>query len=71
MADGYTLTDVDEDGYRALTADGSAVAIAREATLSLLALVPLSHFIDRSIADLIASFLDADGAPLLANGAHG
>jgi Immunity protein 61 len=70
VADGCVLTDLDDDGYRSLIADGSKVATAREGTLSLLALVPLSHYMRMSTADLIASFLDAKGAPLLVNGAY-
>lgn len=51
VVDGYSLTDMDDDGCRALFSGGSAVANAPEATLSLLALVPPSHEMRLSIAD--------------------
>ncbi|WP_193044279.1 Imm61 family immunity protein [Mycolicibacterium baixiangningiae] len=70
LAEGYALTDMDDDGCRALLRNGSVVAKAPEATLSLLALVPLSHYMRLSTADLMDSFLDPHGAPLLANGRY-
>lgn len=68
VAEGCAVTDMGDDGCRALLRDGSVVAKAPEATLSLLTLVPLSHYMRLSIADLMDSFLDPHGAPLLENG---
>ena len=70
VAVGYQLSDV-ERGYRALTRiGGEPVAAAPDPTLSLLTLVPLSHYIQWSIADLKRSFLNPAGAPLLHRGRY-
>ncbi|WP_390888957.1 Imm61 family immunity protein [Leclercia adecarboxylata] len=42
------------------------MAAARHDTLSLVLLVPLSHFLTGSIEDLKRSFLSESGHPLLA-----
>ena len=58
-------------GYRTLTRTGRGpVAAAPDPTLSLLALVPLSHFLGWTIPDLKRSFLSAAGAPLLRQGRY-
>jgi uncharacterized protein (DUF427 family) len=70
-ADGYELTEMVR-GYRTLkrTAGGSTVAAAPDPTLSLLALVPLSHYLQWSIPDLKRSFLNPTGKPLLHAGRY-
>ena len=53
-------------GYRTLErAGGGPLAAAPDSTLSLIALVPLSHYLGWTIADLKRSFLSPTGAPLL------
>ena len=43
---------------------------APDPTLSLVSLVPLSHLLGWSIADLKQSMLDAEGAPFLDQGRY-
>lgn len=70
LAAGYRLSEMVR-GYRTLTrSDGRPVAAAPDPALSLLALVPLSHFLGWSIADLKRSFLQPAGAPLIRNGSY-
>lgn len=65
LAPGFTLSDM-VGGYRTLRGiNGGPVAASRDETMSLVRLVPLSQFMMLSVADLRASFLDAEGAPLL------
>lgn len=53
-------------GYRILSRhDNTPVAAAPGPVLSLVALVPLSHILGMSIADLKVSFRHLHGAPLL------
>ena len=66
LAKGYELSDNMVRGYRTLSRTGvGPVAAAPDPTLSLLALVPLSHFLGYDVADLKRSFLSLDGDPLL------
>jgi hypothetical protein len=66
LADGYTLSNLSEDGYRTLAgADSMPLARSRDKTMSLLDLVPLSHYLQMSVSDLKESYLSASGAPLL------
>jgi hypothetical protein len=66
LAEGFELT-VMVRGYRTLTRTGRGpVAAAPDPTLSLLALVPLSHFLAWSVRDLKCSFLSPHGHPLIA-----
>ncbi len=70
IAAGYQVSDI-ERGYRTLTRRGGApVAAAPDPTLSLLTLVPLSHYIQWSIADLKRSFLNPAGTPLFHRGRY-
>lgn len=70
VAPGYQVSDI-ERGYRTLTRrGGEPVAAAPDPTLSLLTLVPLSHYIQWSIADLKRSFLNPAGVPLLHGGRY-
>ncbi|MDZ4264987.1 MAG: Imm61 family immunity protein [Mycobacterium sp.] len=69
LAAGYTLGEMDR-GYRTLRRDDVPLAAAPDPTLSLLALVPLSHFLGFPAAALKTSFLAEDGAPLLTGGAY-
>lgn len=70
-APGFTLSEMSR-GYRTLRrADGSPIAAARDVTLSLVKLVPLSHFMRYDLPALKHSFLDENGAPLLAHGTYG
>jgi hypothetical protein len=66
LASGFELTDM-VGGYRTLTRTGRGpVAAAPDPALSLLALVPLSHFLGWSVRDLKRSFLSPHGRPLIA-----
>ncbi|HEX7825501.1 MAG TPA: Imm61 family immunity protein [Mycobacterium sp.] len=70
LAHGFELTDMVR-GYRTLKrAGGEPVAAAPDPILSLLALVPLSHYLQWAIPDLKRSFLSASGMPLLRNGQY-
>lgn len=65
VAQGYAVGEM-QRGYRILTrTDGTPVAAAPDPELSLVSLVPLSHFLGLSIAALKRAFLAEDGAPLL------
>ncbi len=64
LADGFELTDMVR-GYRTLKrAGGGPLAAAPDPTLSLIALVPLSHYLRWAIPDLKRSFLSPAGVPL-------
>ncbi|MGH3638624.1 MAG: Imm61 family immunity protein [Mycobacterium sp.] len=66
VASGYSLSEMSEGGYRTLSRmDSGPVAVAREKTISLMNLVPLSHFLKLSISELEASYLSDSGGPLL------
>ena len=68
LADGYELSAMVR-GYRTLKCrGGDPIAAAPDPTLSVLALVPLSHYLRWSIPDLKRSFLNPAGAPLLRGG---
>jgi hypothetical protein len=70
LAEGFGLTDMVR-GYRTLQrSDGAPVAAAPDPTLSLLALVPLSHYLKWAVSDLKPSFLNSQGAPLLRDGRY-
>ena len=70
LAEGFELTDMVR-GYRTLErAGGGPLAAAPDSTLSLIALVPLSHYLGWTIADLQRSFLSPTGAPLLRLGRY-
>ena len=70
LADGFELTQMVR-GFRALARTGAGpVAAARDATLSLVTLVPLSHFLRLDVSALKHSFLSDDGSPLLMNGRY-
>lgn len=58
-------------GYRTLSVSGKGpIAAAPDPVLSLLALVPLSHFLRWSVTDLRRAFLNVEGAPLLKRGRY-
>lgn len=59
-------------GYRTLkrATGGSPVAAAPDPTLSLLRLVPLSHYLQWSISDLKRSFFNPAGVPLMHDGRY-
>ncbi|GAB4965639.1 hypothetical protein MAHJHV53_05850 [Mycobacterium avium subsp. hominissuis] len=70
LANGFQLSGMVR-GYRTLRrADGGPVAAAPDETLSLLVLVPLSHFLRWSLTDLKRSFLSPEGKPLLRDGRY-
>ena len=69
VAAGYTLGEMN-GAYRTLRRGGVPLAAAPDPTLSLLALVPLSHFLGFTPDALKASFLSEHGAPLLTGGAY-
>lgn len=66
LASGYTVGKQLSRGYRVLSHHKvGPIAAAPDPTLSLLTLVPLSHFLGLSIADLKQSFLNEAGKPLM------
>lgn len=66
----FTLSDM-RNGYRTLRRiDGSPVAAARDETISLAKLVPLSQFLTIDLATLKRAFLNPEGAPLLVDGRY-
>lgn len=68
LAPGYTLgTDAEESPVLVHHSRG-AVATAPDPAFALLTLVPLSHLLGFSAADLRRAFMAEDGAPLLTNG---
>ncbi|QIV79508.1 hypothetical protein EXE63_00195 (plasmid) [Mycolicibacterium frederiksbergense] len=68
LAPGYTLgTDAEESQVLVHHSRG-AVATAPDPDFALLTLVPLSHLLGFSAADLRRAFMAEDGAPLLSNG---
>lgn len=71
LAAGYSLDDMSEAGFRTLSHyDEGPIAMARDTTLSMLILVPMSHYLQLSTAELQESFLDEAGSPLLAGGQY-
>ena len=70
LAAGYELSEMVR-GYRTLKrTTGGPVAAAPDPIGSLLALVPLSHYLLWSISDLKRSFLNPAGAPLMRDGRY-
>jgi hypothetical protein len=70
LAEGYELSEMVR-GYRTLKrTPGGPVAAAPDPTSSLLALVPLSHYLQWSLSDLKRSFLNPAGQPLLRHGRY-
>lgn len=70
VAPGYALSDMVRD-YRTLTRGGHGpVAAAPDPALSLLTLVPLSHFLGWPLPELKRAFLNPAGAPLLRDGQY-
>ena len=71
LADGFALSEMVR-GYRTLRWNdgGRPAAAAPDETLSMLALVPMSHYLRRSLANLKRSFLGPAGAPLLRHGRY-
>lgn len=71
LADGFEITDL-QRGFRMLRPRGGGppVAAARDETLSLVKLVPLSHFMGFGVAELTKAFRHPDGAPLLVRGRY-
>lgn len=71
LAAGYRLDEMSDDGFRALSRDGEGpVAMARDKTLSMLILVPLSHYLQLTNLELEEAFLDEGGSPLLTEGQY-
>lgn len=65
LADGFALDDY-VNGHRVLRLnDVGPVAAAPDRQLSLVTLVPLSHFLSWTVAELKQSFLSVTGAPVL------
>ncbi|WP_057171038.1 Imm61 family immunity protein [Mycobacterium sp. Root265] len=70
LATGYHLDEM-SDGFRTLSRDGEGpVAMARDKTLSMLVLVPLSHYLQLTIVELEQAFLNEEGSPLLSEGQY-
>lgn len=71
LATGYRLDEMSDDGFRTLSRVGRGpVAMARDKTLSMLILVPLSHYLQLTNLELQQSFLDEGGSPLLTHGQY-
>ena len=69
-SNGFALSEMVR-GHRTLRwIDGGRPAAAADETLSMLALVPMSHYLRWSLADLKRSFLSPAGAPLLRHGRY-
>jgi Immunity protein 61 len=64
LAQGYSLTEVDSDGYRWLVNASGSLAKARGRVSSISTLVRLSHLLSNSLADIKISFEDPGGHPL-------
>jgi hypothetical protein len=62
LALGYSLDEVDADGYIRLRNSKGLVAKSRGRT-SVAALVKLSHLLSGSVQDLVAAFQDPAGGP--------
>jgi hypothetical protein len=72
LALGYTLSDMSGDGFRTLYQGASRpIAMARDATRSMMYLVPLSHEMQYTVDELQSAFLDPRGEPLWAGTAYG
>jgi hypothetical protein len=70
VAPGWAVSE-QADNERALNdPSGSPVALAQGSTSALMELVPLSNYLQLSMADLQASFLSDNGAPLLSGGTY-
>jgi hypothetical protein len=70
VAKGFDLSEMLR-GDRTLSRVGvGPVAAARDATLSLVRLVPLSHYLQWPLSDLMRSFLNPAGQPLLRHGRY-
>uniref|UniRef100_A0A5Q5BT21 Uncharacterized protein n=2 Tax=unclassified Mycobacterium TaxID=2642494 RepID=A0A5Q5BT21_MYCSS len=70
LADGYALSEVTR-GYRTLSGAGRGpIAAAPDPTLSLLTLVPLSHYLGWPVPELKRAFLNPAGAPLIERGRY-
>ncbi|MEZ0341536.1 Imm61 family immunity protein [Mycobacterium sp. pV006] len=66
LAEGFTVSAMSADQFRTLSCvDAGPVAVAREETLSLLTLVPLSHFLRMTVRELEESFTSRSGSPLM------
>lgn len=66
----FTLSSM-RNGYRTLSrTGGEPVAAARDEAISLVKLVPLSHFLTFDLATLKRAFLNPVGAPLLVDGRY-
>lgn len=58
-------------GYRTLTHHSQGpVAASRDDKLSLVRLVPLSHFLSHTVDELKKAYLNDSGYPLLADGRY-
>nr|WP_240163623.1 Imm61 family immunity protein [Mycolicibacterium sphagni] len=65
LAPGFELSEM-AGGYRTLRrTNGGPVAASRDEIMSLVRLVPLSQFLTLTVAELRASILDSEGAPLV------
>lgn len=70
LASGYELSAMIR-GYRTLSCvSGGPVAAAPDPTLSLVSLVPLSHFLKCDVDTLRRGFLSEDGAPVMRSGRY-
>ncbi|XTP38439.1 Imm61 family immunity protein (plasmid) [Mycobacterium sp. TJFP1] len=68
LAPGYTLGAGAEESQVLVHHSRGAIATAPDPAFALLTLVPLSHLLGFSAADLRRAFMAEDGAPLLSNG---
>lgn len=70
LAPGYTLSTDAEEFQVLVHHRRGAVAAAPDPTLGLVTLIPLSHLLGFSAADLRRAFMAEDGAPLLSGGSY-
>lgn len=66
LAAGYTLDELDAEGYRCLSDSNGLVAKAQGRLSSITTLTKLSHLLSFALADVEASFEDPEGRPLFA-----
>jgi hypothetical protein len=64
IAPGYTLSELDANGFRTLSDMRGPVATARGKLSSITRLTKLSHLLAASVADIQSSFEELDGLPL-------
>ena len=70
VAPGWAVIEQADNEWVLNDPSGSPNAVAQGSTSALMELVPLSNYLQLSMAELQASFLRDNGAPLLSGGAY-